>query len=152
MEISIPNNGNLNINHVLLDLNGTLAVGGNLIEGVKERVEELRDQYKLILLSSNTRGGADKLASELGIQFIETKTGVDKQKIAEDLDPITCAAIGNGLIDLELIQTAHLGIVTMQGEGVHIKTLLAADIVVPSVNDALDLFIDRNKLIATLRK
>lgn len=152
MEILIPNNGNLNIENILLDLNGTLAVGGNLIEGVKERVGELRDIYKLILLSGNTRGGADQLASELGIQFIETKTGAEKQQVAKDLDPITCAAIGNGLIDLELIETAHLGIVTMQGEGVHIKTLLAADIVVPSVNDALDLFIDRNRLIATLRR
>ena len=152
MEIPIPNNGTLRIENILLDLNGTLAVGGNIIEGVRERVGILREEYRLILLSGNTRGGADLLAKEFGIQFIETKTGIDKKKVAEDLDPIKCAAIGNGLIDLELIQAAHLGIVTMQGEGVHTKTLLAADIVVPSVNDALDFFIDRNRLIATLRK
>ncbi|MBU0766462.1 hypothetical protein KKF55_01595 [Patescibacteria group bacterium] len=152
MEIPIPNNGNLKIDNILLDLNGTLAVGGSLIEGAKERVGKLRDLYKLILLSGNTRGGADQLANDLGILFIETKTGAEKQRVAEDLNPITCAAIGNGLIDLELIEAVHLGIVTIQGEGVHTKTLLAADIVVPSINDALDLFLDRNRLIATLRR
>ena len=56
------------------------------------------------------------------------------------------------MIDFDLIQSVRLGIVALQKEGVHTKTLLAADIVVPSVNDALDLFIDRNRLIATLRK
>jgi soluble P-type ATPase len=35
---------------------------------------------------------------------------------------------------------------------VHVQTLLNSDIVIPSINDALDLFIDEQRLIATLRK
>ena len=152
MKLDIPGNGNIDIENILLDLNGTLCINGKLVEGVPERISQLRDQYRLILLSGNTRGNAQELADTLGIQFQETKTGQAKGEVARQLGTESCAAIGNGLIDLELIQAAHLGIVTMQQEGVHTKTLLAADIVVPTINDALDLFIDRQRLIATLRK
>lgn len=49
------------------------------------------------------------------------------------------------------MHAAKLSIVTLQAEGVHTKTLLASDIVVPTITDALDLLIDSKRLIATLR-
>ena len=55
------------------------------------------------------------------------------------------------MIDLELMKVVRLGIVTLQAEGVHVQTLLESDLVVPNINDALDLFIDEQKLIASLR-
>ncbi|HEV7454499.1 MAG TPA: hypothetical protein VGO07_04540, partial [Candidatus Saccharimonadales bacterium] len=61
-------------------------------------------------------------------------------------------SIGNGLIDLELMKVVKLRIVTLQAEGVHIQTMLNSDIVIPTINDALDLFIDGQRLVATLRK
>lgn len=152
MRVNIPGNGPLVIETIILDLNGTLCVGGKLVPGVAERVEELRKKCKLILFSGDTRGDAAQLACDLGIDFAKTATGQDKADEADKLQADKCAAIGNGLIDLQLIQRAKLGIVVLQGEGVHAKTFLAADIIVPSVNDALDLFIDEQKLIATLRE
>lgn len=152
MRIDIPGNGPLVIETVILDLNGTLRVGGTLVPGVAKRIEELREKCKLVLFSGDTRGDAAALASELGIGFTQTPTGQDKVKEAEKLRPEVCAAVGNGLIDLELIKRVRLGIVALQGEGAHAKTLLAADIIVPSVNDALDLFLDEQRLIATLRE
>lgn len=152
MKIDIPGNGPLVIETIILDLNGTLRVGGKLVPGVATRIEALRKKCKLILFSGDTRGDAAQLASELGIDFAKTPTGQDKVREAEKLNPEVCAAVGNGLIDLELIKRVRLGIVALQGEGVHVKTLLAADIFVPSVNDALDLFLDEQRLIATLRE
>jgi len=152
MKLTVPGNGSLAIENLLLDLNGTLSVGGDLVEGVEDRISRLRENYTLILLSGNSRGNAEYIAKGLDIQFRETKNGSEKRDVVHSLGADTCAAIGNGLIDLEFIESAHLGIVTMQGEGAHTKTLLAADIVVPSINDALDLFIDTNRLVATLRR
>ncbi|KKU96211.1 MAG: hypothetical protein UY28_C0037G0006 [Candidatus Amesbacteria bacterium GW2011_GWB1_48_13] len=86
------------------------------------------------------------LAGELDIEFIRAGTAEEKGAEISKLDSETCAAIGNGLIDV-----AKLAIVTLQAEGIHTKALLAADVVVPSINDALDLLIDENSLIATLR-
>ena len=86
------------------------------------------------------------LAGELDIEFIRAGTAEEKGAEISKLDSETCAAISNGLIDV-----AKLAIVTLQAEGIHTKALLAADVVVPSINDALDLLIDENSLIATLR-
>jgi len=120
---------------------------------VHERLQKLKELgFSIVFFSGDTRGNAREIAEELGIKFVKASTGEDKKKETEKLDPEHCVAIGNGLIDLEMMKIVRLGIVTLQAEGVHIQTLLAADIVVPSINDALDLFIDSNRLIATLRK
>ncbi len=152
MKIDIPGSGPLVIEAIILDLNGTLCVGGKLVPGVAERIQELRQKCHLVLFSGDTRGDASQLANDLGIAFTRTKTGQDKADEAEKLQADKCAAIGNGLIDLQLIQRVKLGIVVLQGEGAHAKTLLAADIIVTNINDALDLFIDEQRLIATLRE
>jgi soluble P-type ATPase len=45
----------------------------------------------------------------------------------------TPATIGNGKIDEKLFKAVRLSIATLQAEGVHIHTLLAADIVVQTL-------------------
>lgn len=153
MQYDIPGQGQLVIKTIILDLNGTLSVAGVVPEGVKQRLDKLKELgFKILFFTGNTRGDADTLAAQLGIEWKLAKTGEDKRDLAHELDPETCASIGNGLIDLELMKTVKLGIVTLQAEGVHVQTLMNSDIVVPTINDALDLLIDRQRLIATLRK
>jgi soluble P-type ATPase len=152
IETNVPGHGLLNIDTIILDLNGTLAVGGKVVPGVSEKLEKLkRKGLRLVLFSGDTRGNAKKIADDLGIDYIQAGTVEEKGEKAKKLGPETCAAIGNGLIDLMKIGAVNLGLVTLQAEGVHLKTLLAADIVVPSINDVLDLFVDEKRLIATLR-
>jgi P-type E1-E2 ATPase len=153
MIINVPGQGKLELKTIVLDLNGTIAVGGKLVKGVSKRLKTLNQKgFNIIFFSGDTRGNAKNLADKLGIQFIKASTAKDKDKEISKLDPQSCVAIGNGLIDLLKIRKAKLGIVTLQAEGVHTKTLLEADVVVPSINDALDLLIDEKNLIATLRK
>lgn len=153
MDYDIPGVGALTIKTIILDLNGTLSVGGQVPEGVKPRLEKLKEQgFRVLFFTGNTRNDADDLAAELGIEWKLAKNADDKRNLALELDPETCASIGNGRIDLELMKTVKLAIVTLQAEGVHVETLLASDIIIPAINDALDLFIDPQRLIATLRK
>ena len=153
MTYDIPGLGKLEIKTIILDLNGTLSVAGNVPEGVKERLELLMSKgFKVLFFTGNTRNDADNLAADLGIEWRLAKNAEDKRDLAMELEPETCASIGNGLIDLELMKVAKLRIVTLQAEGVHIQTMLNSDIVVPNINDALDLFLDEQRLIATLRK
>lgn len=150
---NIPGVGDLNLKTIILDLNGTLTVGGLVPEGVKERLAKLKDKgFNIVFFTGNTRGDAAEVSADLGIDWVEAKSGQDKKLEAEKLGPDTCVSIGNGLIDLELMKTVKLRIVTLQAEGVHAQTLLASDIVIPTINDALDLLIDEQRLIATLRK
>jgi soluble P-type ATPase len=153
MTYDIPGQGQLEIKTLILDLNGTLSVGGVVPEGVKQRLDQLKTKgFKVLFFTGNTRNDADDLATSLGIEWKLAKDAVGKRNLALELEPDTCASIGNGLIDLELMKTVKLRIVTLQAEGVHIQTLLNSDIVIPTINDALDLFIDEQRLIATLRK
>lgn len=153
MTYDIPGVGPLKIKTLILDLNGTLSVGGAIPDGVKERLEQLNAEgLRIVLFTGNTRGDADEIAAELGIDWQPAKSMEDKKTLALSMEPETCASIGNGLIDLELMKAVKLRIVTLQAEGVHVQTLLNSDIVVPHINDALDLFLDGQRLVATLRK
>lgn len=153
MIYDIPGVGSLELKTIILDLNGTISVGGKLVEGVQERLAKLKEQgYNVVLFTGNTRGDADDIAAELGIEWRQAKNGEDKRAEALKLGSETAVSIGNGLIDLELMKVVKLRIVTLQAEGAHVQTLLASDVVVPNVNDALDMLIDPNILIATLRK
>lgn len=153
MTYDIPGQARLEIKTIILDLNGTLSVAGTVPEGVKERLDQLKSKgFKVLFFTGNTRNDADELAASLGIEWKLAKNAEDKKSLALELEPDTCASIGNGLIDLELMKAVKLRIITLQAEGVHVQTLLNSDIVIPTIIDALDLFIDEQRLIATLRK
>src|SRR5437868_7649051 len=105
MKYIIPNEGELEIQNIILDLNGTLTIGGKIVEGVSERLQKLKNLgFRIIFFSGDTRGNASQIAQELGIEFIKASTGEDKRKEAEKLNPELCVSIGNGLIDLEMMK------------------------------------------------
>lgn len=153
MTYDIPGQGQIEIKTIILDLNGTLSVAGFVPNGVKERLDQLKTMgFKVIFFTGDTRNDADGLATNLGIEWKLAKDAASKRSLALELEPETCASIGNGLIDLELMKVVKLRIATLQAEGVHVQTMLNSDIIVPNINDALDLFIDEQRLIATMRK
>lgn len=153
MKYEVPNVGSLELKTIILDLNGTLTVRGKIVEGVQERLIKLNELgYKIVFFTGNTRGNAQEIAESLKIKWILAESGVQKKEEALKLDPNTCVAIGNGLIDLELMKVVKLRIVTLQPEGVHTQTMINSDVITSSIVDALDLLINPEILIATLRK
>jgi soluble P-type ATPase len=154
MKYDIPGHSKpFDIRTLILDLNGTLSVAGEVPEGAKERLNKVKELgFIVVLFTGNTRGDADRLAKDLNIEWRLAATAEEKKDIAQEFNPDHCASIGNGLIDIELMKVVRLSIVTLQAEGAHIQTLLNSDIVVPHINDALDLFIDPNRLVATMRR
>jgi P-type E1-E2 ATPase len=152
MDYGIGEDEVLRISTLILDLNGTLAIDGVIISGVKERILKIQELgIKVILLSGDTMGTAQNIANELQVQLIHTKNAEDKMNIALQFEKNNLAAIGNGKIDLKLFQNVGLSILTLQSEGVYTPTLLASTIIVPSIIDALDLFLKPLRLKATLR-
>lgn len=43
MKYEVPGVGDLDLSTIILDLNGTVTVGGNIVEGVHERIRKLKD-------------------------------------------------------------------------------------------------------------
>jgi len=153
MKIDIPGIGLLMIDTVILDLNGTLAVDGKVIEGAAERIQQLKEQsMAMYLFTGNSNGNGAEVAKQLGLKLFIAEDGHAKAEEAKKLHPDTTATIGNGRIDLELFRSVRLRIATLQAEGIYAPLLLNTDIVVPSINDALDLFLHKTRLIGTFRK
>ena len=152
LNFSIPGRDEaVEIRNLILDLNGTLAVDGIVVAGVKERLDALRDRLRLLLFTGDTQGNAAAIAEDLGLEVRVTPNAEAKAAQARLLDPAHTATIGNGRIDLELFRTVRLKIGVVQAEGAAPVTLLEADVVVPTITDALDLLLKPKRLIATLR-
>ncbi|MBC8495951.1 HAD family hydrolase [archaeon] len=153
MQYKVSHGETFEINTLVLDLNGTLSVNGWVLEGVKERIDKLNSLgFKIILFTGNQRGTAGKLCGDLGIEYKVAQTCKDKEEEMLKLDTNKCAAIGNARIDIGTFKHAKLSILTLQAEGIHAKAISHVDIIVPSILDALDLFINKDSLCATLRE
>lgn len=142
----------LEIKTIVLDLNGTLTIDGKLIDGIRERIDFLKEAgLEFRIFSGDTQGTGSAIADTLGVQLHITVDGKAKRAEVEKLGSTHTAAIGNGQIDRLLFQTAALSICVLQEEGAFGPLLAEADIVVRSILDALDLFRYPKRLIATLR-
>ena len=154
LHFAIPGFGTLEIEHLVLDYNGTLACDGVLIEGVRERLERLAQDLHIHVITADTFGKA-KLAlggipCELSILPPEDQ---DAGKLAY-VQRLSCdktVCIGNGRNDRLMLEAAALGIALIQREGAAGAAVRAADVVVTDILDALDLLAHPLRLIATLR-
>ncbi len=149
------NERKIEIHNLLLDYTGTLSANGRLIEGVRERLMELRKRLNTIeVLTSDTFHTAEKELEglNLSITVIDGVAKHVKQKRIKALSPEHCVAIGNGNNDILMLKEAKIGIATINADGCFAKLITAADIVVCSILDALDMLIDTRKLIALLRE
>ena len=136
----------------MLDLNGTLTSHGVLIDGVTERLARLGAQLEVHVLSADTFGTLATVAAELGAPVHPVATGEEKAREVVALGGDRCAAIGNGANDAAMLEAAVLGIAVMGPEGAATSALGSADVVCASILDALDLLLDEQALVATLRR
>ena len=155
ISIDIPGWGNVDIENIVLDLNGTIATDGRISSEVKEKIKSLSDKAKIYILTADTQGTANEEISNMGVELLKV-SGEDstevKLRVLESLDPTSTVAIGNGNNDQLILKEAALGIAVLGDEGLSVFAIKNADIVVKNVSDALDLFLRPKRLIATLRE
>jgi P-type E1-E2 ATPase len=156
LEIDIPGWRRLQLQHLVLDLNGTLTCDGEFLPGIHERIAALTSQLTVQLLTADTFGRLDAIAAELGVRGQRLARGrpeaSQKAEIIQGLGPRHVAAIGNGANDVDMLRVAALGIAVLGPEGLATTALTAADVVVASIADGLDLLIHPLRLTATLRR
>lgn len=153
--VDAPGFGLLEISHLVLDVNGTIAVDGVLVEGVAERIETLSKELYIHAITADTRGSAAQLLDELPIEVVFLPEGMDEDKakhsFVQTIGADFCCSIGNGHNDRMMLSASALGFSVLQEEGGFAQTLAASDVICPSINIALDLLIHTDRLIATLR-
>ncbi len=154
IELNIPGRGALQLQHLVTDVNGTLAVDGVLIDGLAKRIAALRDRLTVHLLTADTHGRQAIIDQQLNLTGVRLQSGNEQQQkrtYVEKLNPSSVVAIGQGANDAGMLKVAALGICVMSPEGVAGETLLAADLVVPSIFAALDLLDKPLRILASLR-
>jgi soluble P-type ATPase len=153
--INIPGWGNMDIENIVLDLNGTIATDGRIPFEVKEKIKPLTEKVKIYVLTADTQGTASEEIQDMKVELIkiaeeDSKRG--KFDLLKTLTPESTVVIGNGNNDELILREAALGIAVLGDEGMSALAVKNADIVVKNISDALDLFLRPKRLIATLRE
>ncbi|WP_333657002.1 hypothetical protein [Tissierella praeacuta] len=56
----IPGRENIEVQNIVFDYNGTIAVDGKLINGVEELINKLAEYAKIYILTADTYGTVEK--------------------------------------------------------------------------------------------
>jgi P-type E1-E2 ATPase len=152
LRVPVPGQDALELEHVVLDVNGTLTDRGRLIDGVPARLERVRSALAVHVLSADTYGNAEEIAAAAGATYRRVVHGDEKRAYLERLGAARTAAVGNGANDVPMLEAAALGIAVIGPEGASARALAVADVVSGSVVAALDLLCDAQALTATLRR
>jgi P-type E1-E2 ATPase len=155
IKFDIPGLGEYNLEHLVMDVNGTLAVDGQLIDGVAAKIASLRDRLTIHLLTADTHGRQAVIDRQLDLTAVRITPGGESAQKADyvrRLGSEKVAAIGQGANDAEMLAAAHLGICVMSLEGVAKETLLACDLIAPTILSALELLEKPLRIVASLRR
>jgi P-type E1-E2 ATPase len=155
INVPIPGWGELAIEYVMIDFNGTMALDGKLKKEVKDIVDKISRYVKVFVITADTYDSVD---SELGastVTFIKVNknmSGEEKAKVVRELGPEKIVAIGNGANDAAMLKEAALGIAVVGEEGCATALIKEADLVVGDVVRALGMIAHPERLVATLRE
>ena len=155
ISVSIPGWGDLDIEYLVVDYNGTCAFDGKMKENVKEMLEKVSRYIKVFIITSDTYGNIDSEGNTLGFSIIKVGkegSGQEKAKIVRELGPEKIVAIGNGANDVLMLKEASIGIGVIGEEGCAKEVLREADFVAKDIMDALSIILHPERIVATLRE
>jgi P-type E1-E2 ATPase len=155
IELNIPGRGLVKLHHLVCDVNGTLAVDGRLLDGLARKITILQDRLGLHMLTADTHRGQEVIDQSLGFAAVRVQPGdeaLQKAEYVRKLGAEGVAAIGQGANDAGMLAEAALGICVLSPEGAALEALSAADLVVPDIYAAFELFDKPIRIVATLRK
>ena len=154
LSTQVPGFGTLTLEHLVLDYNGTLAVDGLLLPGVKAALNTLAAKLAIHVVTADTFGKAADGLAGVNCRLTVLEAGrQDQAKVnfVNRLGAKRTACIGNGRNDALMLSVSALGIAVILAEGASTVSLNAADIVCTDIVSALELLMHPLRLTATLR-
>lgn len=153
IELELPGRAPLALAYLVLDVNGTIALDGRLLPGVRERLDLLRQRLEVRLLTADTHGQQAAIDAELGLTAsIITRGTAEKGAYVLALGAGQVAVMGNGANDVAMFNAAALRIAVLGPEGLAADLLRSADVLVSDPCAGLDLLLHPRRLAATLRR
>ena len=154
VDLTIPGKGQCHFEHLVLDLNGTIALDGEIIEGVYSRLQQLGELLNISIITADTHGSAQRLKKSLPIKIYKIDMGQEqaqKLELVRRLGEKSTVCIGNGANDVAMLRESGLGICVVGPEGASAEAMSSCDLVIADIKAALDLLLKPERLIATLR-
>ena len=154
IELDIPGFGHIEIKYFVMDYNGTLAIDGKLKKDIIPILNKLSERVELHIVTADTFGKAKKELENIDCKLTLLPEDNQIEKKAEYIRKLgkeNCVAFGNGRNDSLMLKEAKIGIALIQDEGGATESILNSDMLFKDINDALMLFLEEKRLIASLR-
>ncbi|MGZ3524116.1 MAG: HAD family hydrolase [Thermodesulfobacteriota bacterium] len=141
--ISIERSGhsNLEIEFILFDFEGTLAIDRRVHPKTKDKINLLSKRTGIYVFTTQEKELIEERLRKVKAEIIYLEEGdASRRKLGllRQLGPTRCAAIGNGMDDAAMIQEAGIGICVIGREGSSGQSVKNADLVFSDILDALD--------------
>ncbi len=152
---SIPGSGDVKIKNILFDYNGTLAVDGQPVPGIREKINAYAQVFDFHVITADTFGSVEKALDGVNCKIVtipEKDQDRAKADYLETLGPGATIACGNGANDQFMLKNAALGVAVLLEEGLATRTLLASDILIRNIMDLFGYLENPGRLTACLRK
>ena len=154
IELNIPGFGHIKIKYFVMDYNGTLATDGKFKKDTIPLLKKLSDKVEIHIITADTYGKARKELKDINCKLTILPQSNQIEKKAEYIRKLgkeSCVAFGNGRNDSLMLKEAKIGISLIQEEGGATETILNSDLIFKDIGDALILFLEEKRLIASLR-
>ncbi len=155
IELNIPGRGTLQLEHLVCDVSGTLAVDGQLPEGLPRLIRNLRDRLTVHLITADTHGRQLSIDQQLGFQAVRLQPGDEagqKAEFVRHLGAGSVVVLGQGANDAAMLKEAALGICVLSREGTCVEAMLASHLLAPDIFAALELLEKPLRIVASLRR
>jgi len=155
ISIQRPGQEPLEIDFILIDYEGTLALDRRVHPKAKDKINLLSKRTKIYILTKGEKGVVEEILRRVKAEifyFTEGETFQRKLALLRQLGATRTVAIGNGVDDAPMLEEAGLGICVIGKEGTSVEALKKADVVVSNILDALDLLLKPLRQKATLGK
>jgi len=154
IDVTVPGWGELSVEYLMVDFNGTVAVDGKLKKEVRDAIDKISRYVKVFIITADSYDSVDAELGASSVTFIKVNknaSGEEKAKVVRELGPEKIVAIGNGANDAAMLKEAALGIAVMGDEGCSTALIKEADIMVSDVVKAFGLILHPERILATLR-
>lgn len=155
IEVNIDGFGNLSLEFLVSDLNGTLSMYGTVSPTVKQLIAQVSSKLEIYIVTADTLQTGHAIAKDLGVKIFvlprAKSQAVEKAEFVTQLGSEKVVVMGNGRNDYKMFQAARLAIGILGEEGISPRTMDRADLIVSSPIDALKLLLNPLALKAGLR-
>ncbi len=153
ISIQRPGQEPIEIDHILIDFEGTLASDGRVHPKAKDKINLLSKRTKIYILIKGEQEKVKETLRRVKAELFfakEDDSSLQKLDLLLNLGPPRTAVIGNGIDDFRMMEEAGLSMVVIGKEGTSGKLIQRADLIFTNIIDALDFLLKPLRQKATL--